>query len=460
MKFRLCTILAVTALIFTAALNYACSKEDNSDVIVPDNEHEILEGEIRTTVKLDASKTYLMRGYVRVFPGGILEIPAGTVIMGEKSSKAALIVEMGGKILANGTSSNPIVFTSNQNAGSKNIGDWSGVIICGKSIVNTADGTAQYEGGVLGKDVAKYGGGSNPDLNDSSGEFRYVRIEYAGIAIEQDKEINGLTLCGVGKGTKISHVQVSYGGDDAFEFFGGTVDASHLVAYRGVDDDFDFDQGYNGKIQYGISIKDPVVADAVGTSRGIELENKGAVVGNRYSRPVLSNFTFIGPGNGVNVKLQHGAGIHFGQNSQMVLANSIVVGSATSAVEFNTDFPAKELKEENSLFSNNIVFGHKANYSMKEVISFSAIADLETFVSNLGSTAVANVDAVGLTNTGLQSPSLVLKPGSIALTKAKFEGPDLSEGFDKVTFAGAMGTEDWTKGWVNWDPQNTDYRKK
>lgn len=460
MKFRLSTILAVSALVSTAALNYSCSKNNDTDIVVPEKKQEIIEGEIKTTVKLDASKTYLLRGYVRVLSGGSLEIPAGTVIMGEKSSKAALIVEMGGKIKANGTASNPIVFTSDQSVGSKNIGDWSGVIICGKSRVNSADGTAQYEGGVLGKDVAKYGGGTTPDLNDNSGELTYARIEYAGIAIEQNKEINGLTLCGVGKGTKISHIMVSYGGDDAFEFFGGTVDATHLIAYRGVDDDFDFDQGFDGKLQYGISIKDPAIADAEGTSRGIELENKGGVVGNAYSRPVLSNFTFIGPGNGANVKTQHGASVHFGQNSRMVLANSIIVGAATSAVEFNTDFPAKELKEGRSVLANNIVFGNKANYSMKDVTSFATVADLETFVSNVGNTMVANVDAAGITSTSLNTPNLVLKTGSPALGKAKFDLADLQAGFDKVTFAGAMGTEDWTKGWANWDPQNTNYGKK
>ena len=460
MKFRLSTILAVSALVSTAAFNYSCSKDDNpSEVIVPEKKQEIIEGEIKSTVKLDASKTYLLRGYVRVLPGGTLEIPAGTVIMGEKSSKAALIVEMGGKIKANGTASNPIVFTSDQSVGSKNIGDWSGIIICGKSIVNTADGTAQYEGGVLGKDVAKYGGGATPDLNDNSGELTYARIEYAGIAIEQDKEINGLTLCGVGKGTKINHIMISYGGDDSFEFFGGTVDATHLIAYRGVDDDFDFDQGYNGKLQYGISIKDPAVADAAGTSRGIELENKGAVVGGAHTRPVISNFTFIGPGTGANVKTQHGASVHFGQNSRMFLANSIIVGAATAAVEFNTDFPAKELKEGRSAFVNNLVFGNKSNYGVKDVTSFATVSDLETFVNAVGNSAVANVDAAGLTSTSLNAPNLVLKTGSPALAKAKFDLADLQSGFDKVTFAGAMGTEDWTKGWANWDPQNTDYSK-
>lgn len=421
----------------------------------PENKDQVvLEGKISNTKTLDATKTYLLRGYVQVVSGGTLEIPAGTVLKGEKSTKAALIIEKGGKIMANGTASNPIIFTSDQPESSRNTGDWSGIIICGKSLVNTSTGTAQYEGGALGADIASYGGGLTPILDDNSGELTYARIEFAGIAIEKDKEINGLTLCAVGSGTKINHIQVSYGGDDSFEFFGGSVNASHLIAYRGVDDDFDFDQGFNGKIQYGISVKDPNIADVAGTSRGIELENKGAVTGDHYTRPVLSNFTFIGPGtNSLNF---HGAGIHFGQNSRMVLANSIIVGAKGAAIEFNTEFTAAELNAGRSILANNLVFGHTANFGLKDVTSFANVDALSAFLSPLGVFTVANVEAAGLNNTGINALDLLLKATSPALNKAKYEG-DLAAGFTKETFIGAMGTTDWTKGWASWSPKTNKY---
>ncbi|MFZ4863730.1 hypothetical protein ACL9RF_16285 [Sphingobacterium sp. Mn56C] len=454
--FALTFFVASMGLAFTS-----CDSKNDDPIVAPKPKDEVvISGKITSTLNLDASKIYVLKGYVQVMDGGVINIPAGTIIKGEKTSKAALIVERGGKINAKGTATNPIVFTSDQKVGNRNIGDWSGIIICGKSLVNTANGIAQYEGGALGADIANYGGGNSPVLNDNSGEMSYVRIEFAGIAIEKDKEINGLTLCAVGSGTKLDHIQVSYGGDDGFEFFGGTVNASHLIVYRSIDDDFDFDQGYNGRIQYGISIKDPNISDAQGTSRAIELENKGAVANGKYSRPVLANFTFIGPGAEGNQF--HGAGIHFGLNSRMVLANSVIVNAKGNAVEFNSNFPAAELQAGRSTFANNIVFGNGANYGlvgMDNSAVFKNVGELTAFVNTYNNSVVATLAAAGLINTSLATPNLLLSSTSPAVGKAKWEGDDLSTGFVKETFAGAMGTNDWTKGWANWDPKNTDYSK-
>ncbi|MFD2160855.1 hypothetical protein ACFSJU_00480 [Paradesertivirga mongoliensis] len=440
-----------TVMLFAALTVFsACKDNDPVDGEIIAKEQEIIEGQITSTKTLDANKVYLLRGYVRVMAGGKLVIPAGTVIKGEKATKAALFIEKDGDIEANGTASNPIVFTSDQAVGVKKEGDWAGIVIAGKSTVNTADGTAKYEGGILGAGVAEYGGNVPAD---NSGSFTYVRIEFAGYPVEADKELNGLTLCGVGSGTTIHHVQVSYGGDDGFEFFGGTVNASHLVVYRTVDDDFDFDQGYTGKIQYGISVKDPNLADK-SVSKAIELENKGAVTGGVYTKPIISNFTFIGPGASSNAN--HGAAIHYGLNSRMVLANSIIVNARGNAVEF-TEFPAAEALAGRAGFSNNLVFGNAANYGLSgTVTSFADAAALATFAGTKGNATVANLDAAGFNSIELGSPNLTLKASSPANGKAKFEG-ELATGFTVETFAGAMGTVNWTNGWANWDPKNTTY---
>lgn len=456
MKFNKTKLFALAMMVVSAGF-IGCSKDDDDDNTGGETpkEVEVLEGQITTTKILDAKKTYLLKGYVRVMPnGGRLEIPAGTVIKGDKATMGALIVEKGGYIKANGTPTNPIIFTSNQEASIRKEGDWAGVVICGNSRVNTGDGTSTYEGGALGAGVAVYGGGANPKLDDNSGEFTYVRIEFAGYPILDEKEINGLTLCGVGSGTKVHHIQVSYCGDDSFEFFGGTVNASHLIAYRGIDDDFDFDQGYDGKIQYAISFRDPIMADK-SISRAIELDNGGAVSRDEYSRPVLSNFTMIGPG--ATQVTNHGAAVFFGRNSRMVLGNSIVVGARTNAVEFSTDFPAAELKAGRSVFSNNLVFGTTANYGLLNVTSFADVAALTTFVTPLGNTTLASVDAAGFNSTAIGSPNLTLKAGSPALGKAKWEGDLANAFFAKETFAGAMGSTDWTTGWASWTPKTNTY---
>ncbi len=159
-----------------------------------------------------AKGTYYLKGWVYVADGAQLTIEPGTVIKGDKESRAALIVERGGKLIAQGEKDAPIVFTSENEAGNRKPGDWGGVIICGKARNNK--GEMQIEGGPR----SKHGG---DDDDDNSGVLSYVRIEFAGYPFETDKEINGLTLGSVGRGTKIDHIQVSYSNDDSIEWFGG-----------------------------------------------------------------------------------------------------------------------------------------------------------------------------------------------------------------------------------------------
>ena len=196
-------------------------------------------GSITTNTTWTKNHIYLLTGYVFVNDGVTLTIEPGTVIRGDKTSKATLIVSQGGKLVANGTVAEPIVFTSNQPVGSRAAGDWGGVILLGKAPINPIGGTATIEGGVGLSAV--YGG---TDANDNSGSLQYVRIEFPGVAYATDNEINGLTLGGVGSGTTIDNIEVIYSGDDSYEWFGGTVNCKHLIAIAGVDDDFDTDFGY------------------------------------------------------------------------------------------------------------------------------------------------------------------------------------------------------------------------
>ena len=152
--------------------------------------------------------TYILKGWVYIANGAELTIEPGTVIKGDKQTKASLIVERGGKLFAQGTATEPIVFTSEEAAGSRKPGDWGGVIICGNARNNQQE--QQIEGGPR----TKHGGDNDAD---NSGVLSYVRIEFAGYPFQKDKEINGLTLGSVGNGTKIDHVQVSYTNDDSFE---------------------------------------------------------------------------------------------------------------------------------------------------------------------------------------------------------------------------------------------------
>lgn len=192
-------------------------------------------------------------------------------------------------MIANGTATNPIIFTSERNVGEREAGDWGGIILCGKAPNNLPDNgnDRQLEGGYGG-----FHGGS--DAADNSGSLKYVRIEYAGVPINPNQEVNSLTMGSVGNGTTIDYVQASFGLDDSFEWFGGTVNCKHLVAYKGLDDDFDNDNGFSGYVQYGIGIRGTTQADQSG-SNGFEVDNDANGSNNTpYTSAIFANMSIIG----------------------------------------------------------------------------------------------------------------------------------------------------------------------
>lgn len=248
-----------------------------------------------------SGNVYLLQGPIYVKTGAVLTIQPGTVIMGDKASTGAgLFITKGSKIMAMGTAAQPIVFTSNQAPGSRALGDWGGIILLGKASNNQPGGIANIEGIAPSSDT-EFGGGASPDDDDNSGAMQYVRIEWAGYVYAPNKEINGLTFGSVGRATTIDHIQISFCNDDAFEWFGGTVNCRNLVSYRNLDDDFDADFGFTGHIQFGLSVRDPNLADApaVSTSEGFEVDNDGSgSTATPQTAPFFSNITLIGPYRG------------------------------------------------------------------------------------------------------------------------------------------------------------------
>ncbi|MEN9963415.1 MAG: hypothetical protein RL582_510, partial [Bacteroidota bacterium] len=209
-----------------------------------------------------SGKTYLLKGLIYVKNGATLTIQPGVVVKGDAtvSGGTALIITKGSKINAVGTSTSPVVFTSSKDAGSRATGDWGGVIILGRASLNRPGGVANIEGIATSADT-EYGGGTTPDDNDNSGNLKYARIEYGGYIFATDQEINGLTMGSLGRNTIIDFVQCSFINDDSFEWFGGTVNCSHLVSFRGIDDDFDTDFGYSGSVQFALGVRDPNLSD-------------------------------------------------------------------------------------------------------------------------------------------------------------------------------------------------------
>jgi hypothetical protein len=282
---------------------------------------------ITASTQWTKNKTYFIAGPIYVKSPAVLTIEPGTVIKGDTASaNSCLIISRGAKIMAQGTAAEPIIFTSGKQAGNRNVGDWGGVIILGKARTN-ATGAVNIEGLAASSDN-EFGGS---DDEDNSGVFSYCRIEFGGFIFSPDKEINGLTMGGVGRKTKIDHVQTSFINDDAFEWFGGTVNCTHLVSYRTLDDDMDTDLGYSGTVQFALVIRDKNLFDAStgSTSEGFESDNDpvGTV---RTLAPrvtaVFSNITCVGPYRNdltqtISSKFERGLRIR--RNSSLRVFNSV-----------------------------------------------------------------------------------------------------------------------------------------
>ena len=420
--------------------------------------------------------TYLLKGWVYIADGAELTIEPGTIIKGDKQTKAALIAERGGKLIAKGTATEPIVFTSEEAAGSRKPGDWGGIILCGKAKNNQTE--QQIEGGPR----TKHGGA---DDADNSGTLSYVRIEFAGYPFQKDKEINGLTLGSVGSGTEIDHVQVSYSNDDSFEWFGGTVNCKYLVAYKGWDDDFDTDNGFSGKVQYGLSLRDSKIADT-SQSNGFESDNcaDGATVDPR-TKATFSNITFVGPkvlddkfqnttdyitagaynpNNGSALgKFQ--AAMQIRRSSNLNCINSVALGWPIGLIvdgekgETVKDAKDGKFKLQNVYFAGMDAVGTDANKKYEDYLYDAAKKqDIDKNQKSYSNTFFFSEQSnkyfdswTSLVGADGYTPIA----GSPLLGAASFAG---WTGFDTVTYIGAFdGSNNWLSGWTNFDPQNTKY---
>jgi hypothetical protein len=436
--------LALVALAVAAMTS--CSKNDDEDDIIapPTNPNEtILSGTLSANKTLTADKTWTLKGYVYVPNGVTLTIEAGTTIKSDKTEKGALCIERGGKIQANGTVDKPIVMTSGQDAGARNPGDWGGLIILGNAPTNRTS-TPVIEGG-----LDRVYGGTN--ANDNSGTLKYVRIEYAGIAAFPGSEINGLTLGGVGSGTTIENVQIVYGNDDAYEFFGGNVNAKYLVAYGTADDDFDFDFGYTGKIQFAVALRDPSFVDNGDAGNGIEADNDGSgTAATPYTRPVLSNFTFVGPNNATGTAANHNFGNRWRRAVRFVLRNSILMGWQKGGFSIESDGTANDYSAAGgtSEFKNNLVHAVADPYRVSGLTTATlTAAAIRTKAESEGCKTYANAADIKLTSPfALTAPNLLPATGSDALAGASFTGLDAF--FATTTYVGAFGTTNWLASWT------------
>lgn len=429
---------------------------------------------------------YLLKGWVYVADGAVLTLEPGTVIKGDKASAASLIVEPGGKLIAKGSATQPIVFTSAQEKGSRKPGDWGGLIICGRSTNNKGVLGQQIEGGPR----TKHGG---EVADDNSGVLSYVRVEFAGYPFQKDKEINAITFGSVGSGTQVDHVQVSYSNDDSYEWFGGAVNCRYLIAYNGWDDEFDTDNGYSGKVQFALSVRDPRIADT-SQSNGFESDNDAdGSLTTPFTSATFSNITFVGPMGrngfvntadyitGGDVFPQNGsalgkyqAAMHIRRSSHLSCFNSVAIGYPVGVIldaqKGNTQEYAKKgnLKLQNIILAGMGVTGSDANKrytdDLYDAVNSAVIdATKESYSSTFfkaqkGNNVYKDIAALKLTTSNSKLPAFIPQSGSPLVGAASFDDSLLSSWFEKVGYVGAFSTDKhWLNGWTEFDPQSADY---
>jgi hypothetical protein len=415
-----------------------------------------LSGNISGTRTLSRDTAYTLQGFVNVLAGGIIRIPAGTLLYGDSASRGTLIINRGGKIWADGQPNLPIVFTSKKPVGQRKAGDWGGVILCGIAGTNLPGDSAAIEGaGNI------FGPGSSFTRNDqdSSGVMRYVRIEFAGIPFSPNNEINGLTFGGVGSRTVIDYVQVSYANDDSFEWFGGTVNAKHLIAYKGLDDDFDTDNGYRGKLQFLLGVRDPNIAD-VSQSNGLEADNEASgSAATPRSNPTISNLTSIGPAIDSNATINplYRRAAHLRRNTAYGIFNSVFLGWPIGLFIDGTGTAGAAQSDELQI-RNTIFAGQQSQLITTNASGFNVVSWFNT--AGWGNSTFplpANVQLTAPFAAG-NAINPVPSGGSPLLNSASFAGRLSGDAFfDVVNYRGAFGTTRWDVPWAEYDPQNRNY---
>ncbi len=439
--------------------------EDTRDI---PNATQTLPNVISANTTLTNDRVWIIDGPTFVNNNATLTVQAGTYIKGRKESAdpSFLLIAKGSKLIARGTSANPIVFTSNQTAGNRAPGDWGGVVLLGNGRTNVANTTviegmeSRYMTDLgLPTSIIQYGGATEAD---NSGALQFVRIEFAGDVISEGNELNGLTLGGVGSATELNNIEVSYGADDAFEFFGGSANAKYLVSYGNNDDDFDFDQGYQGSIQYAVSVKVPCLTYS-SSPNGIESNNitNPIVVTdpNRFTRPVLSNFTILGQNTVGAGSFASSNGALFRVNSGYKVSNSIVAG-------FNTGANISTGNATDSFFGYSLIHGFTAATSGTPFTTITT----STAASANGFIRLVNPFNINVCSTTKPIPDFryqTVPTNSPAATGANFTnisvthpGGSLSAFDTTPTYRGAFGaasTTRWDDNWATYTPQTNPY---
>lgn len=350
-------VLGIAASVFMA-----CESDDTADIIINDNSvittnnttgnedgNETVtltpaSGSITEDLTLEADTEYLLTGATIVASGATLTIEPGTIIKAEVGPNVYLAIEQGAQISANGTSSNPIVFTSNSTTPAA--GDWGGIILLGRAPLNSVTGTSTSTSEIGN---LPYGGNV---ANDNSGTLSYVRVQYSGGAADGQSENNGFSFYGVGSGTTVDHIQAFVGADDGVEFFGGTVNASFVAVVNAEDDSIDWTEGYSGTITDAYVLQGNGIGDEAFECDGFNTDFTNAT--GLFSNPTVTNVT-IESESGANDSTR---GFLLRAGTQGTFSNILIIGKNTGITvdDDEESTPTSQNITDNTLFFTDVNF--------------------------------------------------------------------------------------------------------
>jgi len=448
--------------LFVSVYLISCKQDNISPGKINGKKTDTLQGAITTNTTLDAGKNYFLKGQVYVKNNAVLTIPAGVTVYAQVNAaaakKSALVISRGAKLNVNGTAAMPVIFTSA--ATTKLPGDWGAIILIGNAPTNVGTG---YVAGLPANPDTQYGGTNSAD---NSGSITYLRLEYTG-GINPPAEdewvvdkASGLVLASVGSGTRIDNVMVKYSNDDSFQFVGGTVNATHLISYNCGDDDFDFDHGYEGNLQFVIGYRTKASSQAL-RANGFESYNDSVPTTNApLTRPVVSNMTIIGPEGIDAVKTNINQGVYMRKGTRLAIRNTVIAEYSEGGFMVCPRTRPVILTNNNAEFRSNLVHADTLARTFcwdQDLKGVFADPELTLFLTN-----AVNKDSVIATTADLKlkamynhgaAPDLTPTAGSPALHGTDFTGVDFSNSFfTQVSYRGAVGTTNWAaqSNWADW----------
>lgn len=413
---------------------------------------------ISTNTTWTSDKVYILDGYVFIDSLATLTINPGTLIRAKSASQitqagetaTALIVRRGGKLMANGTKEQPIIFTSNVNNGAgltaADRGLWGGIMFLGKATTSNPTINKLAEG--LPSTANAYYGGT--DDNDSSGSLKYVSVRHPGAFFNgvSGSEINGVTCYACGSGTVLENVEVMASSDDGFEFFGGTVNTRFLASVYNADDGFDWDEGFRGKHQFWFAIMPAGESGRCGEFDGGPSNN---LTGTPYSLPIVANFTCIGSGSTLTTPPSNEGNdrlLFFRDNTGGKIYNSIFmegygVGVKVEDVTTSTTDARSQMESNSNLVLKNNLF-----YNVKNGATLLALAGNDVYTEthlNANQNTITNPQLASICWTGTNC----LDPRPLNNAAAATSGA-ISVGdayFINVNYRGAFGARNWLNDW-------------